>query len=58
MNISHFSKHHSKHHSKISDTNKFNKYCKEYHRCKVEIYMISNVIKYDMQTYVNAILNK
>ena len=43
---------------KISDTNKFNNYSNDYHRCKEEIYTVSNIIKHDMRTYVNAILNK
>ena len=38
--------------------NIFNKYSNDYHRCKTEICTVSNIIKYDMQTYVNAILNK
>ena len=39
-------------------TPKCGKYSNDYHSCKAELCTVSNVIKYDMQNYVNAILNK
>ena len=39
-------------------TPKCDKYSNDYHRCKAKICKVSNIIKYDMQNKVNAILNK
>ena len=38
-------------------TPKCGKYSNDYHRCKAEIYTVSNITKCHMQNYVKAILN-
>ena len=60
INVNHFSKHYrmTGNLKSLTLVNKFSKYSNEYHGCYVEIYIVSNSIKYDMQTYANAILNK